>query len=55
MDSYTENKDFNNWLQSHMDPNKAESIRQQFTDFGNFTMVVREKRKTKQTTFRYIF
>jgi hypothetical protein len=50
---YVENKEFNNWLQSHMDQNKAEAIRQQFNEFNNFFVFVREKRKTKPISFRY--
>lgn len=44
-DSYVDSKEFSNWLQSHSDPNRAELIKQQFNDFGNFLIYVRERRK----------
>jgi hypothetical protein len=52
MDSYPDSKEFINWLQSHMDANKAETIRQQFTDFNNFLLSVKEKRKIKPISFK---
>jgi hypothetical protein len=52
LDSYVENKEFITWLQSHMDQNKADAIRAQFTDFNSFAIAVREKRKTKPLSFR---
>lgn len=51
-DSYPDSKEFTNWLQSHMDSKKADSIRQQFTDFNNFLVSVREKRKAKPILFK---
>lgn len=49
-DSYADSRDFTSWLQSHMDSNKAEQIRQQFTDYSSILLLVREKRKCKQVS-----
>lgn len=47
-ESYVDSKEFTNWLQSHMDGQKAEQIRQQFSDCTPVLLSVREKRKCKQ-------
>lgn len=51
-DSYPESKDFNNWLQALVDPMKAELIRQQFNDFNNFAIFVKERKKVKTVSFK---
>ncbi len=51
-DSYTESKEFNNWLQNNLDPMRADLIRQQFADYNNFLICVREKRKTKPISYK---
>ncbi|CAF0781944.1 unnamed protein product [Brachionus calyciflorus] len=51
-ESYQDSKDFTNWLQTHLEPGKAENIRQQFNDFNNFMLQVREKRKLKPGLFK---
>ena len=51
-DSYSESKEFTNWLNALVDPMKADMIRQQFNDFNNFSIFVREKRKTKIISFK---
>lgn len=52
-ESYPDSKEFNNWLQSLIDPMKAESIKQQFSgDFPNFTIRVREQKKMKTIPFK---
>ncbi len=53
-DSYQESKEFTNWLQSLVDPMKADLIRAQFVEFNNFYMRVREPRKVKPILFKYV-
>lgn len=52
LESYQDSKEFTNWLQTHLEPAKAENIRQQFNDFGNFLLHAREKRKQKPIFFK---
>ena len=51
-DCYQESKEFTNWLQSLIDPIKADLIRAQFVEFNNFYMRVREPRKVKPILFK---
>lgn len=48
-DSYVDNRDFTSWLQSHMDPQRAESIRAQLNDYtssvATFALLSREKKR----------
>lgn len=52
MECYPESKEFTNWLQSTLDPNRADLLRQQFSEFNNFVIHVRERRKTKPVFFK---
>lgn len=51
-DSYPESKEFNIWLQNNLDPMRADLIRQQFADYNNFMICVRERRKTKPISYK---
>ena len=52
LESYQDSKEFTNWLQTHLEPAKADNIRQQFNDFSNFLLHAREKRKQKPIFFK---
>lgn len=52
LESYQDSKEFTNWLQTHLEPAKADNIRQQFNDFNNFVLHAREKRKQKPVLFK---
>ena len=52
LDNYQESKEFNIWLQSTLDPMRADMLRQQFSEFNNFLICVRERRKTKPLFFK---
>ena len=52
-DSYSDSKEFNLWLQNNLDPIRADLIRQQFAEYNNFLICVRERRKTKPISYKY--
>lgn len=52
MDCYQDSKEFTNWIASTSDSLRADQLRQQFAEFNNFVIYVREKRKTKPIFFK---
>ncbi len=54
LECYQESKEFNNWIQSTLDSQRADLLKQQFSDFNNFLIYVRERRKTKPLFFKLV-
>lgn len=52
MESYYDSREFNNWIQTTLDPMRADSLKQQFSEFNNFIICVKERRKTKPIYFK---
>ena len=52
VECYQDSKEFTNWITSTSDSIRADLLRQQFAEFNNFIIYVREKRKTKPIFFK---
>jgi integrator complex subunit 6 len=44
---YSESKELQNWLKSHLNPMNSDSIKMQFSEFNNFGIFVDERQKKK--------